>query len=114
MNKEYNDLLDKLIELSKQHNELVDKLKETHDEYIKFHKEFESAFSKNNDNELDLIGHKEFHKTQSKLAEERRITALLTKRAVIQWAVIGLLVALTTVFSEQIISPIIEIIKREG
>ena len=51
----------------------------------------ESAFPKNEDNEIDYQGHKAYHKTQNTKDEEYRTSRNLVIRSIVAWLAIGIL-----------------------
>lgn len=71
-----------------------------------------SAFTKDEDGNIDYSGHKQFHRTQIDSSKENKASTLAVKRQVLIWSVIGMATLLLKYFSE-IVTVVINTIPKK-
>lgn len=67
----------------------------------------ESAFPKDENDEVDYQGHRQFHKTQNDAAKQYKDSKAAIIRNIITWASIGLLTVITSSIAESHILPVL-------
>lgn len=88
--------------------EKIEDLSDIVDEIIR---NLESAFPKDEENNTDYIGHRQFHRKALRREKEEIETKAALKKNILTWASIGILSIIASSFAQAYITPVLNLIK---